>query len=95
MGGASSNRPILCDLMKSIGMFAHYAMACNCDVQKSPRGLTCKVSSPMLNYFQSNFLSKTIYCIISFKGSATIYQLLFEGQLKVKTIEVKFDVYIS
>lgn len=38
IGGASLNWPILCDLMKYIGMFAHYALACNCDVQNSPQG---------------------------------------------------------
>lgn len=38
MGGTSSNQPILCDLMKSIGVFAHYAMACNCDAQNSHLG---------------------------------------------------------
>lgn len=38
MGGTSSNQPIPCDLMKSIGMFAHYAMACNCDAQNSHLG---------------------------------------------------------
>lgn len=33
MAGASSNQPMLCDFMKSIGLFAHYAMTCNCDAQ--------------------------------------------------------------